>query len=152
MAAPNWKPEGMHAVTPDLSIDGCAEAIELYKKVFGAKEMGRAPDPSGKKIWHADIQIGDSRVFLADVFPEMGGKPGRAQLWLYLEDADGTFNKAVESGFKVLMPMGDMFWGDRIGKVADRWGNEWTLAKRIKDMTREEMKKAQDAFVASQKR
>ncbi len=145
----SWKPEGIHSVTAELAIDGCAEAIDVYKKVFGAIEKSRAPDPSGKKVWHADICIGDTHVFLNDVFPDMGGKPTQAQLWVYMEDADAVYKKATDAGFKALMPMGDQFWGDRMGKVADRWGNEWTIAKHLKDMTPAEMKAAADAFISS---
>jgi hypothetical protein len=73
-------PEGLHSVTPAMTIDGCAEAIEFYKKAFGAVEIDRAPDPSGKKIWHAQIRIGNSAIFVNDVFPEMGSAPGSASL------------------------------------------------------------------------
>jgi PhnB protein len=149
LAKTNWKPEGIHSVTSEMAIDGCSEAIDVYKKVFGAVEKSRAPDPSGKKVWHADICIGDSHIFVSDVFPEMGASSGSSKLWLYMEDADQVFKKATDAGFKVLMPIADMFWGDRMGKVADRWGNEWTIAKHIKDMTPAEMKAAQDAFVAA---
>jgi uncharacterized glyoxalase superfamily protein PhnB len=146
----HWKPEGLFTVTPGMAIDGCAEAIEVYKKVFGAIEKSRAPDPSGKKIWHADLCIGESHLFLSDYFPGMAAKPDTASLWLYLEDPDATFKKALDAGFKQLMPMADMFWGDRMGALTDRWGNKWTLAKHVKDMTPEEMKAAQEAFVAAQ--
>jgi PhnB protein len=151
MAKTSWKPEGIHTVTSELAIDGCGEAIEVYKQVFGAIEKARAPDPSGKKVWHADLCIGDSHLFLSDAFPEMGNPGAPSKLWLYLEEPDETFKKATAAGFKVLMPMADMFWGDRMGKVADRWGNEWTLAKHVKDMTPAEMQAAQAAFVAAQK-
>ncbi len=143
-----WKPEGMHTVTPSFAVEGCADAIEAYKKVFGAIEKSRAPDPSGKKVWHADLVIGDSHVFVNDYFPEMAAqmgdavRKGGAGLWLYVENPDEIFERAKAAGWKVLMPMADMFWGDRSGTVMDRWGNQWTLAKRIREMTPDEMRKA----------
>jgi uncharacterized glyoxalase superfamily protein PhnB len=109
-------PEGLRSVTPSLTIDGCAEAIEFYKKAFGAVEVQRAPDPSGKKIWHAQIRIGDSAVFLNDAFPEMGSAPGTGSLWIYTDDVDAAFRRAVDAGAQVRMPLGDMFWGDRMGR------------------------------------
>jgi uncharacterized glyoxalase superfamily protein PhnB len=144
-------PEGMHTVTPAITVDGCAEAIETWKKAFGAEEVNRAMDPSGKKVWHADLRIGDSHVFCSDAMPEMGNTAGKTKLWLYLENVDAAFKRAVGAGCTATMPPADMFWGDRMGAVADRWGNQWTLAQHIKDMTPAEMKKAQDEFVAEQK-
>ena len=142
-------PQGLHTVTAALTIDGAADAIEFYKKAFGAEEVIRAPDPSGRKIWHAAIRIGDSQIFVNDTFPEMGGGAGKARLWIYVENVDALYKRATDAGVTVKMPLGDMFWGDRIGTVVDKWGNEWTLGQHIKDMTPAEMKVAQDAFVAS---
>ena len=106
----------MHTVTAELAVDGAAEAIEFYKKAFGAEEVTRAPDPSGKKIWHAQIRIGDSQVFVNDVFPEMGGSAGRRRsLWIYVENVDALFKRATDAGATVKMPLADMFWGDRLG-------------------------------------
>ncbi len=141
-------PQGMHTVTPALTIKGCAEALELYKRAFGAEEMSRVPDPSGKLIWHAMLRIGDSPIFLSDEIPGMGSPARPTQLWLYVDGVDNAFKRATSAGCKVLMPLADMFWGDRMGKVGDKWGNEWALAQHIKDMTREEMDKAQKAFIA----
>ena len=145
-------PEGLHTVTAALAVDGAAEAIEFYKKAFGAEEVMRAPDPSGKKIWHASIRIGNSQVFVNDTFPEMGGAANKSRLWIYVENVDALFKRATGAGATVKMPLGDMFWGDRIGCVVDKWGNEWNLAQHTKDMTPDEMKKAQDAFVAGMKK
>ena len=145
-------PEGLHAVTPQLTIDGASEAIAFYKKAFGAEEIARALDPSGKKIWHAEISLGDSRLYVNDAFPEMDGAANKTRLWFYSENVDTLFKRATEAGAKIKMPLGDMFWGDRLGAVVDPWGNEWTLAQRVKDMTPEEMKQAQDAFVAQRKK
>jgi len=144
----NAIPEGIRSVTPALTVDGASDAIDFYKAAFGAEEVARAADPSGKKIWHAAIRIGDSQIFLNDVFPEMGAVPSKSRMWLYSADVDALFARATAAGATVRMPPGDMFWGDRMALVVDRWGNEWTLAQRVKDLTPAEMKAGQDAFVA----
>ncbi|NUQ75938.1 MAG: VOC family protein, partial [Polyangiaceae bacterium] len=131
--------------------DGADQAIEFYKKAFGAEELDRATDPSGQKIWHAAIRIGDSIVFVNDVFPDMGGSQSQSSMWLYVPDVDAAFKRAVDAGAAVRMPPADMFWGDRMGAVSDPFGQKWTLATHIKDMTPEEMKAAQDAMVAKMK-
>jgi len=141
-------PEGMHSVTPQLTLKGCSEAIDFYKKAFGAEEISRAIDPSGTKVWHASLRIGDSIIFCNDDFPEMGGSPHGSQLWIYGEDVDARFKRAVDAGAKVVMPLADMFWGDRMGVLADRWGNQWSLSQRTKEMTPGEVKKAGEAFAA----
>jgi len=141
-------PEGLTAVTPALTIDGCAEAIEFYKKAFGAVLVVQAPDPSGKKIWHAQIRIDGAAIFLNDAFPEMGGAASQSSLWLYSADVDAAFKRAVDAGAQVRMPPADMFWGDRMAAVADRWGNRWTLAQHIKDSSPEEMKRASEQAAA----
>ena len=141
-------PEGMHTITPQLAIDGCDKAIEWFQKAFGAELVSRAPDPSGKKVWHASIRIGNSILFVNDVFPEMGGGAQTASLWLYTDHVDQAWKRAIDAGGKQTMPLGDMFWGDRLGQLTDPFGNKWNLAQHIKDMTPDEMKKAQDAFVA----
>jgi PhnB protein len=141
-------PEGMHTITVQLAIDGCDKAIEWYKKAFGAELLSRAPDPSGKKVWHAAMRIGSSTFFVNDVFPEMGGGAQTASLWIYTDKVDEWFKRATEAGAKVTMPMADMFWGDRMGSVQDPFGNKWNLSQHTKDLTPEQMKKAQDDFVA----
>ncbi len=148
MASVKKIPEGMHSITAQLSLDGAAEAIDFYRKAFGAEELDRAPDPSGKKIWHAMLRIGDSRFFVNDVFPEMGGKAGHATLWLYADDVDALYKRAVSTGGKGVTPPTDMFWGDRTAQVDDKWGNSWHLATHVKDVTPEEMKKAGEEFAA----
>jgi len=148
MAKVRAVPEGMHTITPVLTLEGAADAIELYKKAFGAEEILRVPDPSGKKVMHGHLRIGDSHLFLSDAMPQMGGPARPAQLWLYFDNVDAAFKRATDAGCKAVMPLADMFWGDRFGKVADRWGIEWSLAQHTKDLTPEEMKKAQAAFTA----
>jgi uncharacterized glyoxalase superfamily protein PhnB len=141
-------PPGIHTVTPVLTIKGCAEAIELYKKAFGAEEVMRSNDPSGKLIWHAHIRIGDSAIFMNDEIPEMTKPATPAQLWLYVDAVDAAFKRATSAGCKAEMPPADMFWGDRMASVSDRWGNNWTMATHVKDMTPEEMERAAKAFIA----
>jgi uncharacterized glyoxalase superfamily protein PhnB len=141
-------PEGLHSLTPNLAVDGAAEAIEFYKRAFGAEELMRAPDPTGKKVWHANLRIGDSCLFVNDVSPEMGNFASSSSLWVYAPDVDGAFARATKAGAKAVMPPTDMFWGDRMATVTDKWGIKWNLATHTKDLTPEQMKKAQDAFVA----
>jgi len=141
-------PEGMHTLTTQLSLDGASEAIELYKKAFGAEEIMRAPDPTGKKIWHAHLRIGDSTLFVNDIALEMGGRARTADLWIYLGDVDAAYQRATAAGLKAEMPPVDMFWGDRMSTVSDRWGNKFNIATHQKDLTPVEMQKGQDEFLA----
>lgn len=141
-------PEGLRSVTPQITIDGCSDAIAFYKAALGAVEVSRAPDPSGNKVWHAQLQVGDSAIFVNDAFPEMGGHAVPTSMWIYSADVDGAFKRAVEAGAKAVMPIADMFWGDRMGTVVDRWGNRWTFAQRVKDLTPEEMRKAGETAAA----
>jgi PhnB protein len=145
-------PKGYHTLTAQLSIDGATAAIEFYKKGFGAEVLDLAPDPSGKKIWHAALRIGDSMLFVNDLFPDMGGSASHSSLWIYVPDVDASFKRAVDAGAKAKNAPMDMFWGDRMGHVVDPFGQEWAIATRVKDMTPEEMKKAADDFVAQMKK
>jgi uncharacterized glyoxalase superfamily protein PhnB len=143
-------PEGMHTLTTQLSIDGCDKAIEWFGKAFGAELVMRAPDPSGKKVWHAMMRIGDSMFFCNDVFPEMGSQgPNTASMWIYTDNVDQKWKRAVDAGAKVMMPLADMFWGDRMGTLMDPFGNRWSMSQHMKDLTPEEMKKAEQDFIAS---
>ena len=145
-------PPGYHTITAQLNIDGAAKAIEFYKKAFAAEQIDIAIDPSGKKVWHASLRIGDSMIFVNDVFPDMGGSQSNSAMWLYLPDCDAAFKRAMDAGAKMTMPVMDMFWGDRMGQVLDPFGQKWTIATNVKDMTPEEMKAAEQAFVASMKK
>jgi PhnB protein len=149
MASPVKRvPQGFHTVTPHLVVRGASEAIEFYKKAFGARELSRAPGPDGKSLMHAEIQIGDSHVFLNDEYPDMGSvsplalKGTPVTIHLYVEDVDRVFQQAVQAGAKVAMPLADQFWGDRYGIVIDPYGHRWSLASHVKDMTPQEMQKA----------
>jgi PhnB protein len=145
-------PVGYHTITAQLAIDGADKAIEFYKKAFGAEVLDRAVDPSGSKVWHASLRIGDAMIMVNDVFPEMGGSQSQSSMWLYVTDCDASFKRAVDAGGKATMPPTDMFWGDRMGQIVDEFGQKWTIATHVKDLTPEEMKAAEQAFVASMKK
>ena len=137
-------PEGYHTVTPGLTIDGCAEAIELYKKALGAEERHRmaAPGPGGK-IMHAEIKVGDSIIMLNDVMPEMGALPSKSSFYLYVNDCDAAYKRAIDAGFKSIVPPSDMFWGDRYGGAEDKWGNKWGFSTHKEDVQPQDMEKRQ---------
>ena len=146
-------PEGFHTITPHLVVKGASQAIEFYKKAFGAEELSRMHGPDGKSIMHAHLKIGDSLLFLMDEFPEMGsygpltGGRSPVTLHLYVKDVDSAFNTALAAGARQIMPPADMFWGDRYGKLVDPFGHEWSLATHKEDLTPEEIgKRAQAAF------
>ena len=146
-------PEGQHAITPHLVIKGAAEAIDFYKRAFGAEEICRMPfpNPDGTmKLGHAELRIGDSKLVLADEFPDCGsvGPDGTSPvtIHLYVTDAEATFDRAVEAGATVSMPLADMFWGDRFGKVKDPFGHVWSVATHIEDVPHREMKRRSDEF------
>ena len=139
-------PEGMHTITPHLTIKGAAKAIEFYKKAFGAQELSRHEVPGGA-IMHASIRIGDSVLFLNDEFPQMGCASPQTiggtsvVLTLYVEDADKFFKRAVDAGAESKMPVADQFWGDRYGMVQDPFGHQWAIATRVENLTPEEMER-----------
>jgi PhnB protein len=143
---PKSIPDGYHNVTPYLIVNDAAAAIEFYKKAFGATELMRMPKPNGK-IGHAEIKIGDSPIMLADEAPEMGARSPRTfggspvSIFLYVDDADTTFAKAVNGGAKVQRPLADQFYGDRTGGVEDPFGHVWYIATHVEDVSPEEMKK-----------
>ncbi len=153
----NFIPKGYNLVTPYLSIKGAAAAIAFYKKVFGAKEVMRMAGPNGT-IGHAEIQIGDSRIMLADEFPEMnfrsppsvGGTP--VTIHLYVQDTDKVAKKAVGAGAKLLQPVTDQFYGDRSGTLEDPFGHVWHIATHIEDIPMKELKKRAAAMAASAKK
>ncbi|NWG38160.1 VOC family protein [Nitrososphaera sp.] len=150
-------PKAFHAVTPGLAVRDAAQAIEFYKRAFGAKEKGRMPGPDGK-LMHANIVIGDSHIMMGEENVAMGnpsplslnGSP--VSLYVYVKDADKVFNQAVKEGASVAMPMMDQFWGDRAGMVTDPYGHKWWLATHKRDLTPAQMKKAAEEFFASMKK
>ena len=145
-------PAGYHTITAQLNLEGAEAAIAFYQKALGAELVDKALDPSGKKVWHASLRIGTSMLFVNDTMPEMGVGPSQSTIWLYVNDVDAAFKRAVDAGAKPTMPVSDMFWGDRTGQFTDPFGQRWTVATHIKDMTPEEMKKAENEFVASMKK
>ena len=142
----HFVPKGYHVVTPYLSIKGAAGAIAFYTKIFGAKEVMRMPGPDGT-IGHAEIQIGDSRIMLADEYPDMNFRGPRAcggtpvHIHVYVKDADKVAKKAVAAGAKLLRPVVDQFYGDRSGSLEDPFGHVWHVATHTKDISMKEMKK-----------
>jgi PhnB protein len=142
-------PRDYHSITPYLVVKGGDAAVEFYKKAFGAEERGHMhmKSPDGRTA-HAELKIGDSVFMLCDEFPEMkslspnsiGGSP--VSMYVYVDDVDATFQKAVSAGAKVLDPITDQFWGDRHGLLQDPFGHRWNIATHIKDLSEEEMKKA----------
>jgi uncharacterized glyoxalase superfamily protein PhnB len=140
-------PDGMHSVTPHLVCDGAGAAIEFYKKAFGATEVGRMAGPDGR-LMHAQITIGDSAVMLVDENPQFGMRGPRSlngtpvTIHLYVADADAFVERAVAAGAKVIMPLADMFWGDRYGVLEDPCGHHWSVATHQRDVSAEEMSQA----------
>jgi PhnB protein len=155
MAAVKPIPENYPRVTAYLAIDGVGDAIEFYKKIFGAEERFRMPAPGGR-IGHAEIGIGDSVIMMADTSPEMnfvdpkklGNTP--VNLVVYVEDVDKTFKAALEAGAKETQAIEDKFYGDRAGQFEDPWGHKWDVMTHIEDVSPEEMQKRVAAFSAQQ--
>lgn len=152
-------PAGHEGLIPHLVCSPCAEALEFYKKAFGAEEVHRMPGPDGR-LMHAAMRLDGRFLFLADDFPEycggkasnpnaLGGTP--VTIHRYVKDCDSAMNQAVKAGASVVMPASDMFWGDRYGMVKDPFGHQWSIATHIKDMTDEEMMKAgEEAFASAE--
>jgi PhnB protein len=137
-------PDGYHTVTPYLIIDGAAQAIEFYKRAFGATELLRLPDAKGR-IAHAEIKIGDSVIMLADEHHEMGYRGPRTlggtavSVLLYMPDVDAVFDRAIKAGGKSRRAVADQFYGDRMGTFEDPFGHVWTIGTHIEDVAPEEM-------------
>jgi PhnB protein len=146
-------PSGFHTVTPYLTVRNATAAIDFYKKALGAEEIMRMPTPDGK-IGHAELKIGDSIIFLADEFPQMGNKSPQTLggctggLYLYVEDVDKAFKRATDAGATVKMPVTDMFWGDRWGQVTDPFGHLWSLSTHVEDVSPEELEKRSKEWAA----
>jgi PhnB protein len=136
-------PQAFHTVTASITCKDAARAIEFYKTAFGAVERLRMASPDGR-VNHAELQIGDSIIFMGDEFPGMTVAPAQdslpsASLYLYVEDADSVFNQAVSAGCQASMPVTTMFWGDRYGKVIDPFGHHWGISTHVEDVSQEEM-------------
>lgn len=151
-------PEGYHTLTPFLTVRNASKAIDFYKQAFGARERGGvAKDPSGK-VMHAELQIGDSVIMLSDEFPEFGshapesGGSTSMGLHIYVDNVDQAFDRAVKAGAKVEMPVEDQFWGDRYGRLKDPFGQKWSIATHVKDMSADEMKRSMDEAMSNMKK
>ena len=152
-AAVKQIPDGFHSITPSLTCRDAARAIEFYKSALGAQELNRMAGPDGK-VGHAELKIGDSVFFVSDEFPGMSTAPSASApntstyLYVYVADANAVFNRAVAAGARVAMPITDMFWGDRYGKLTDPFGHQWGIATHVEDVTPEEMQRRSAAFMA----
>jgi PhnB protein len=144
-------PDGYRTVTPYLIVKGAAKALEFYKKALGAEERVRMPGPEGK-IMHAEMQIGDSMIMLADEFPQMGAVSPQSLggtpvgICLYVQDVDTLFKRAIAAGGKEERPLQNQFYGDRSGTMVDPFGHKWTIATHIEDVTPEEMQRRMAAM------
>jgi PhnB protein len=145
-------PEGYHSITPSLTCREAARAIEFYKNVFDATVIASIPGPGGS-IGHAELRIGDSVIFVADEFPGMSAAPSSSgpassYLFLYTEEVDAVFNRAIAAGCRSEMPVQNMFWGDRYGKFTDPFGHHWGVATHVENVSPEEMTRRSAEFAA----
>ncbi len=156
MAKVNPIPEGCEGIIPHIIVKGAVDAMEFYKKAFGAEEVMRMPGPDGR-LMHAEFRVGNALVYLCDDFPEMCGGQARNPKALggspfnihrYVPDVDAVVQRAVAAGAVVKMPPTDMFWGDRFGVVEDPFGHQWAFATHKQDLSPEQMKKAMDEAFA----
>jgi PhnB protein len=147
-------PDGYRTATPYLIVKGAAEAIEFYKRAFGATELLRMADPKGR-VGHAEIRIGDSVIMLADEHPEIGHRGPRSlggssvSILLYLPDVDAVFERAIKAGARTARPVENQFYGDRSGTLEDPFGHVWTIATHVEDVPREELKRRAAAIMKS---
>lgn len=149
--ANNPIPKGLHTITPQLTLDRAAETLDWYRKAFGAEEIYRSVGPDGK-VMHAEVHIGNSAFFANDVMsghgPKgYGGSP--AGFWLYVDDCDALYERAVTAGAKVTMPIADQFWGDRAGLITDPAGYQWWIATRKEDLSQAELARRAEAHFAN---
>ena len=146
-------PKGYHTVTPSLVVAGAVRAIDFYKKAFGAEEIMRFPAPDGS-IMHAELKIGDSMIMLSDEMPDHGVRGpafhggASVSFFVYSENVDKAWKRALDAGGKQIMPLIDQFWGDRSGCVEDPFGHRWWLAQHVQDLTQDEIRKAAEEFFA----
>ena len=144
-------PKGYHTVTPSLFVAGAAKAIDFYKKALGAEELMRFPGPDGK-IMHAEIKVGDSIIMLADEMPDMGGRSPKSiggtpvSFFVYGENVDAAWKRAVDAGAREVQPLADQFWGDRTGCLEDPFGHHWWLAQHLEDLTPEQIRKNAEQY------
>ena len=148
-------PDGYHTITPSIVVSDARQAINFYQRAFGAQQRELFVGPGGC-VMHAEVQVGNSILMLCDEMPQMGClspaslKGSSASLYLYVENADAAFARAVQAGATVIMPVGDMFWGDRMGQVQDPFGFRWSLATHTQDLTPAQIKERGEQFLAAQ--
>jgi len=147
-------PSGFHTITPSLIVTDPAKALDFYKRAFGAQETDRFMSPDGKGVMHAHFKVGDSTVMLGGEFPPSCLSPKSrggtsVSLYLYVENADASFDRAVKAGSTVKMPIMDQFWGDRCGVVEDPFGHQWSIASHKQDLTKEQIAENAKAFFAN---
>ena len=151
-------PEGFHTITPSLIVSDAAAAIEFYKSAFGAVELVRLSTPDGSKVMHSSLKVGNSMFYVTDEFPEVAQEsapfPGgtSVSLNLYVDNADAAFATAVQAGATAIMPVAEMFWGDRFGMVSDPFGHVWCFATRVREPTLEEVREGAKAAFGSEGR
>jgi PhnB protein len=144
-------PDGYSAVTPYLIANGAAEALDFYQEAFGASVVMRHEGPGGK-IMHAEFQIGDSKLMIGEACPEMGVVAPQSNggtslfLYVYVDDVDATFARALEAGAKELRPVVDQFYGDRSGQLVDPFGHVWSIATHKEDVSADELQRRSEAF------
>lgn len=150
-------PSGYHTVTPTIFVNGAAQAMDFYKQALGAEEICRHTTPDGSKVVHGELKIGDSTLFVADEFPEMGAlspqslKGNSVSFYLYVENCDEVFNRAVSAGANPVRQLADTFWGDRVGMIADPYGHTWNISTHVRDVSPEEMAAASAEFFSGEK-
>ncbi len=147
-------PDGYHTITPQLIVSDGVKAIEFYKQALGAEERGRFLTPDGKAVMHAELKIGNSILMLGGEHPPQCLSPRSrggtsVSLYIYVENADAAFDRAVKAGCTVKMPMTDQFWGDRFGQVEDPFGHQWSFATHKQDLTKDQIAEKAKAFFAN---
>jgi uncharacterized glyoxalase superfamily protein PhnB len=148
-------PNGYHSVTPSLTLKDCQKAIDFYKKAFKAEVLDLFPNPAGKGIMHAVLQIGNSLLMMGDEAPGMSAKSAETlgaspiSLFIYVPNVDEAFKQAVNAGAVPTMPVADMFWGDRAGNLKDPFGYSWMIATHTQDLTQDQIKKGAEAFFSN---
>ena len=147
-------PDGFHTITPSLTVSDAAKALDFYKQALGAQEIDRFVSPDGKSVMHAQLKVGNSMVMLGGEFPPHCLSPKArggtsVSLYLYVENADAAFERAVKAGCTVQMPIMDQFWGDRCGRVEDPFGHQWVLASHKQDLTKDQIAANAKAFFAN---
>jgi len=142
-----WRPCGFSSVIPQLSIDNATKGMEWYKQAFNAEIRSSHMDPTGKKLMHGELKIGDSIVFVNDIFPEWGATLSHSSFFLYVPDVDALYKQAISCGAKSKTEPKDKFWGDRTADITDPYGQAWTLATHLQDMTGTQLQEAHQEFM-----